>query len=303
MKSIIIRFLLYSLFLIPALIFAKRTDADPAFYENKWLVITGNYRTYERAEEINDIDGYNASIILSTYFENLVPGWYTLVLGKYSDKAQALDFSQELSRARGIKSYVKYSGQLFFSDESQYRVVELDDEDYFAMEVITFYHAGGESPDQNKNVFFVDHEQDPEEFPKIEMLNSIHACDNLFVFADEEEISWSPGSDKFAFIGYDALYNGGDQRIYIVDTRTYSHIDFSVHELIEGEDFDNRDKLTVYNLAWLESGNGIIFCMDVDFLGTSGDDMIDQHRIEELGEEFGTRSPVFAGNYIIYLKP
>lgn len=276
---------------------------NPLTYENNWLVIIGNYRTYSQAEDVNVTEEYNATILLSTYFENLSPGWYMLVKGAYDTKAKALAISQELSDTKGIDNYVKYTGDLFFFDESGYRIAELDDDDYFALAENTFHHIGEKSPDECRWVLFEDHEEDPEEFPVIRTVHDAECIENLFVFADEKDIAWSPKSDKFVFIDYDAFYNGGDHQLIIVDVFTHEYISVLVHDLIEGRDFDGRSMLTVYNLEWLASGGGVIFSMDVDFLGTAGDDMIDKHRIEKLGEDFGTRSPVFAGNYIVYLKP
>ncbi len=281
---------------------------NPLTYENNWLVIIGNYRTYSQAEDVNVTEGYNATILLSTYFENLSPGWYMLVRGAYDTKAKALAISQELSDTKGIDNYLKYTGDLFYSDESkyriaEYRIAELDDDDYFALAENAFHHIGEKSPDEGRWVFFEDHEEDPEEFPVIRTVHDAECIENLFVFADEKDIAWSPKSDEFVFIDYDAFYNGGDHQLIIVDVFTREYISLLVHDLIEGRDFDGRSMLTVYNLGWLASGDGVIFSMDVDFLGTAGDDMIDKHRIEELGEDFGTRSPVFAGNYIVYLKP
>jgi hypothetical protein len=297
------RLVLCILLLAPAIVFSGDGPADPALYENKWLVIIGNYRSFDMAEDANNKGGYHASILLSTHFENLVPGWYVLVMKEFFSKKQAQEFSQELMDVQGIENYIKNCGQLFFSDEQRYRIVELDDEDYSSMGPYTFYHIGNESPDQKKTVSFESHEEDPEEFPVVRMIHDTNAFYELYVFANTEDIAWSSRSDKFAFVDYDALYLGGDQRLYILDVHTFAHVDFSLHELIEGEDFENRSMLTLYNLEWLASGDGVIFSMDVDFLGTSGDDMVDRHRIEKLGENFGSSSPVFAGNYIVYLKP
>lgn len=297
------RYVFCLLLLLTALPYAADGSVDPELYVNKWLVIAGNYRSYDMAEQANNTDGYDATIVLSTHFENLIPGWYMLVMGQFTTKNKAQTFSQALKESKNIESYIKYSGQLFYTHDQGYRIVELDDEDYFSMEPFTFYHTSDESPDQKKIVSFVSHEEDPEEFPVVKMTHDAQAFDDLYVFAHADDIAWSRRSDKFAFVDYDAFYNGGDQRLYIIDIYTAGHIDFSLHELIEGEDFGNRRMLSLYNLEWLASGDGVIFCMDVDFLGTSGDDMIDQHRIDDLGAYFGTNSPVFAGNYVVYLKP
>jgi hypothetical protein len=298
-----IRCFIGTLLLAGASLDAAGGSTEPVQYADKWLVIAGAYRSFDAAVQAKTTTGHNASIVLSTYYENLVPGWYILVMGDYSTRVEAQDVSQKLKHTKNIDNYVKYSGSLFFSEDEGYRLLEISDEDYSEIQPDMFYHCGSESPDQRKTVSFESHEEDPEEFPCVLTASDAQTFNNIYVFARTEDIAWSLKSDKFAFVDYDGLYNSGDQRLYIIDINTLKHIDFSLHELIAAKDFSGRRKLSVYDLAWSGSGDAVIFCMEVDFLGSSGDDMIDQHRIADLGQDFDRSSPVHVGYYMVYLKP
>lgn len=187
--------------------------------------------------------------------------------------------------------------------ETEYDVVELSDEEYDSLSAEAFYFYGDTSPDDSRWVLFVDHEEEAGQFPLIRTDQDATPVSGLCLFAECEDIAWSPDSKLFAFADYDALYYGGEQYLYVVEVYEGENFHVSLHKLIEGKELGNRDKLTVHNLSWLPESNAILFDLEANFLGSAGDDMMDRHRIEELGEDFERDDPVRAGNFIVYLNP
>lgn len=184
--------------------------------------------------------------------------------------------------------------------ETEYEVVELSDAEFDSLSVEAFYYYGDRSPDDSRWVLFVDHEEEAEQYPLIRTEQDGTPVSDLYVFADAEDIAWAPNSKSFAFADYDAFYYGGDQYLYVVEVYEGKHFHASLHDLIKGRDVGKRDKLIMHNLGWLAEDQGIFFSLEANFLGTSGDDMMDQHRIEELGEDFERDDPIPAGNFVLY---
>jgi hypothetical protein len=180
-----------------------------------------------------------------------------------------------------------------------YSVTELSEEEYTLIADSAFYYYGERSPDDSRWILFPDHEEEVGQFPLIRTVQDGTPIYALCVFAEVEDIAWSPESDWFAFIDHDLLYNGGDQFIYCVNVFTEKYMAVKLHRIIDEEKVGMRRELTVTNLGWLPSDDGMVFSVDADYLGTSGDDMIDQHRIEDLGDLFGHYDPLHAGYYVV----
>lgn len=182
-----------------------------------------------------------------------------------------------------------------------YTAAELSEEEYNLLVDSAFYFYGEHSPNDSRWILFPDHEEEASQFPLIRTEQDGTPIYELCVFADVEDIAWSPKSDWFAFIDYDLLYNGGDQFIYLVNVFTEEYYGIRLHDFIEQTDIGKRNHLLVLNMGWLPSNDGVVFSIEADYLGTSGDDMIDQHRIEDLGDLFNLYDPLHAGYYVIQL--
>jgi hypothetical protein len=180
-----------------------------------------------------------------------------------------------------------------------FSVIELSEEEYTTVADSVFYHYGENSPDEKRWVLFPDCEEEAGQFPLIRTEQDGTPIYELRVFAAVEDIAWSPESDWFAFIDNDLLYSGGDQFIYCVNVFTGDYIGIRLHEIIDWEALGKRRQLVVTGLGWLPSNDGIVFSIDADYLGTSGDDMIDQHRRDDLGDLFGYYDPLHAGNFVV----
>ena len=183
--------------------------------------------------------------------------------------------------------------------ENGFSVTELSEEEYTTVADSAFYHYGEDSPDEKRRVLFPDCEEEAGQFPLIRTAQDGTPIYELCVFAEVEDIAWSPRSDWFAFIDYDLLYNGGDQFIYCVNVYNEEYICIRLHEIIDQDRVGKRSELCVTGLGWLPSNDGIVFSIDADYLGTSGDDMIDQHRIEDLGDLFEHDDPMHAGYFVM----
>jgi len=189
----------------------------------------------------------------------------------------------------------------FISAQDRYTATELLEEEYNRVTDDVFYYYGEHSPDDSRWILFPDHEEEVGQFPLIRTAQDGSPIYALCVFAEVEDVAWSPESDWFAFIDYDALYNGGAQFIYCVNVFTGEYRCIRLHEIVEHEDIGKRSKVLVMNLGWLPTNDGVVFSIEVDYLGTSGDDMIDQHRIEDLGDFFEQDDPVHAGYYVVQI--
>jgi len=180
-----------------------------------------------------------------------------------------------------------------------YSVTELSEEEYNVITDSAFYFYGERSPDDRRWVLFPDCEEEAGQFPLIRTEQDGTPIRELCVFAEVEDIAWSSESDWFAFIDNDLLYNGGDQFIYCVNVFTEEYVRISLHDIIDPEIVGKRSDLLVTDLGWLPSNDGVIFSIEADYLDFSGDDMIDQHRIEKLGDLFNSYDPLHAGCYVV----
>jgi hypothetical protein len=288
--------------LLMRVVFCGPSDSETVMrYENKWIVIVGNYMTCADAETANVRENYGAEIVLSTHFDDLNPGWLMLVKGGYETKQIAQAVSDTVKQEDRIDAYVRFTGDLVDFDVRQYRVVGLEKTRKQYYDEHSYRYASFVSLDRTFTVEFQAHREDPSDFPVIKTKNHEIFFEDLYVCADE--VIWSKSGMKFAFIDRDFYASSGDFGIVLIDLETEQHMYVELLELLTLNEYDDREMIVVKDVRWLSSDDGIVFSLDIDYLGYSGHPGIDMVRQEQLGENFNKEDPVKVGDFAVFLEP
>ena len=86
--------------------------SDLKKFENRYIVIVGTLDSFKKAIEKKNEQFPDSTVVLSTYYSRLNPGWYIIVKDGFESREGAL-MSAEVLRKLHISYYVRFTGELF----------------------------------------------------------------------------------------------------------------------------------------------------------------------------------------------
>lgn len=226
--------------------------SDLKKFENRYIVIVGTFDSFDKAFEKKNEQFPDSTVVLSTYYSRLNPGWYIIIKDGFTSRSEALMAAEKLKKIH-IGYYIRFTGELFSFEKNKFRLAKLSRKKFQdAMKAVYAHSTKGmfegkksSSPDSKVQVFF--REVDPTASSIVIARGGRDVVIGNHYF-QTDEVFWSKDSTRVAFVDSDYYAGGGDMHVVIVDTYRNTIIAIPLERLADSIDRGKRSMYAVSNL-------------------------------------------------------
>lgn len=279
--------------------------SDLKKFENKYIVIVGTFDSFNKALEKKNDQFPDSTVLHSTYYSRLNPGWYIIVKDGFKSRSAALVSAEKLKKLP-ISCYVRFTGKLFSFEKNKFRLLRAS-RNTFQDAVKVAYSFGTKgmfegkksfSPDSKVQAFFQEVDPTASSIVITRGGRDVVIRDHYF---QTDEVFWSRDSTRVAFVDSDYYAGGGDMHVVIVDTYRHRIITIPLKRLADKIERGDRSMYAVSSLRWGKNSDRIYFFCEVNYQGYSGHPGIDANRRKKMGKLFAKDDPVEVGFFTLFI--